>query len=60
MPVYFIFTRKIIGHGGPVKGLTVSKTGLLVSTSFDYSSIVRSVDKMNELVSLMIIWQSAM
>ena len=44
--------EKIIGHGGPVKGLTVSKTGLLVSTSFDYSSIVWSIDKMNELVSL--------
>ena len=44
--------EKIIGHGGPVKGLTVSKTGLLVSTSFDYSSIVWSVDKMNEITSL--------
>ena len=47
-----ISQEKIIGHGGPVKGLTISGTGFLVSTSFDYSSIIWSLDKMQEVMTL--------
>ena len=44
--------EKIVGHGGPVKGLTVSNSGYLVSTSFDYSSIIWSINDMREVISL--------
>ena len=44
--------EKIVGHGGPVKGLTVSNSGYLVSTSFDYSSIIWSINDMKEVISL--------
>ena len=47
-----ISQEKIIGHGGPVKGLAVSNSGYLVSTSFDYSSIIWSIKEMKEVVSL--------
>ena len=47
-----IAQEKIVGHGGPVKGLTISETGFLVSTSFDYSSIIWSIDQMKEVITL--------
>ena len=54
--VYFctssVAQEKIVGHGGPVKGLTISETGFLVSTSFDYSSIIWSIDQMQEVITL--------
>ncbi len=45
--------EKMSGHGGPVKGLTISPDGLkLVSTSFDYSSLIWSLEDMSQLNSL--------
>ena len=45
--------EKITGHGGPVRGLTISPDNkVLVSTSFDYSSIIWSIDKMQEIMTL--------
>ena len=35
-----------------MKGLTVSKNGYLVSTSFDYTSIIWSLNEMKEINSL--------
>ena len=57
--VIFLFPKlvfsqeKMIGHGGPVKGLTISPDGLkLVSTSFDYSSVIWSLEDMSQLHAL--------
>ena len=51
LPFNYTFAQeKIKGHGGPVKGLTISPDNkILVSTSFDYTSILWSIENMAEL-----------
>ena len=44
--------EKIFGHGGPIKGLTISSSGYLVSSSFDYTSIIWSLNDLSQLHSI--------
>ena len=45
--------EKLLAHGGPVKGLAVSKdNNYMASASFDYSVVIWSLDPIEERITL--------